>query len=112
LDPARGPAPAKGLNINYLLVDDPRLIQAIGMAEQLNPDPVEGGSSIEEVVEVNNAESIAIAGGDFAVTFQIQGRNPGTALLILVGGDGYVQPTWSDPLGTLTIVIPDETEGE
>jgi hypothetical protein len=108
LDPERGPAPAGGLPINYLLVDDPGLIQKIGMAEKLDSDPVEGGSSIEGVVEVNNAESITIPGGDFAVTFQVQARNPGTALLILVGGHGYVPPTWPDSLGTLTIVVPDE----
>jgi hypothetical protein len=107
LDPERGPAPAEGLNINYVLVDDPRLIQEIGMAEKSDSDPVAGRASIEGVVEVNNAEPITIAGGDFAVTFQVQARNPGTALLILVGGEGYVPPKWPDQLGTLTIVVPD-----
>jgi len=110
LDPERGPAPAEGLLINYLLVDDPGLIQKIGMAERLDSDSVEGRSSIEGVVEANNAQSITIPGGDFAVTFQVEARNPGTALLILVGGHGYLSPTWTDSLGTLTIFVPDEEE--
>lgn len=107
LDPERGPAPASGLNINYVLVDDPRLIQEIGMEDKVDSAPPDGTASIEGVVEVNNAEPIRIAGGDFAVTFQVQAQNSGTALLILVGGDGYVPPTWPDPTGQLVIVVED-----
>ena len=105
LDSDRPPAPTGGLRINYVLVDDPTLIQVIEEQPKSDGEPPDGTAKIEGIVEVNNAEPITIAGGDFAVTFQVKALNSGRALLILIGGDGYTAPVWPDPLGTLEIVV-------
>ena len=107
LDPERPPAPlppAAPLRINYVLVGDPRVVQDEGDITERDPGgAVDGTDPVSGIVEVNNAEPLTIAPGDFAVTFQVRRQQTGAVTMILIGGDGYTVPEWTDPKARLDI---------
>ena len=96
LDPDRPAAPTPdGLRINFVLVDDAEVLQNEDDITETPGEPVPDTDPVDEVIEVNNAQPLEIAGGDFAVTFQVTrpGDNDNEVRMILIGGDGYtVEP--------------------
>ena len=105
LSPERPPAPPEGLRINYVLVGDPLAVQDEDDITQTPGDPVEGTDPVAGIIEVNNAQPLSIAGGDFAATFQVRRQQPGSVTMILIGGEGYTVPARSE----LFISEPDST---
>jgi hypothetical protein len=104
LDPERPPAPPEGLRINFVLVDDPLVVQEENDITPTPGDEVDGTDPVAGIIEVNNAQPLAISGGDFAVTFQVERFTAGTVTMILIGGDGYTVPAWDDPNAQLLII--------
>jgi hypothetical protein len=104
LDPARPPAPPEGLRINFVLVDDPLVVQDEIDITPTPGDELDGTDPVAGIIEVNNAQPLVISGGDFAVTFQVERLTDGTVTMILIGGDGYTVPEWTASNAQLLIV--------